>query len=79
MTSDILQQHRNNLNNQELIITPQILNKALILVEDQFLKISGKMLSTLIWNFLRGLTNMTDNLFKTDIILQKQRIMTTNF
>lgn len=43
--SDILQQHRHNLNNRELAITPQILNEALILVEDQLLKISGKMMS----------------------------------
>lgn len=45
MASDILQQHRHNLNNQALAITPQILNEALILVEDQLLKISGKMMS----------------------------------
>lgn len=81
MTSDILQHRRHNLNNWELAITPQILNEALILVEDQLLKISGKMMSDF---DIESPTRIEEldrqfNFFRTGIILQKQRMMPTNF
>ncbi|XP_060873898.1 ATP-dependent DNA helicase pif1-like [Metopolophium dirhodum] len=45
MSLDILQQERHRSGNHDLAVTPYILNKTLILIENDLLKISGKKLS----------------------------------
>ncbi|XP_044010203.1 uncharacterized protein LOC122853855 [Aphidius gifuensis] len=45
MSLDILQQERHRSGNRDFAVTPYILNKTLILIENDLLKISGKKLS----------------------------------
>jgi hypothetical protein len=65
MSLDILQQERHRFGNRDLAVTPYILNKTLILIENNLLKISGKKLSD--FNMESPLqTDNNDNSFLRD-------------